>query len=477
MSKRGVFFVLWGIALIFSGLMTAHAQINREVPSSLGQVQLSYAPIVKKTAPAVVNIYTQKVVRQRVLSPFLNDPFFQHFFGGQLPQGLSRQRLENSLGSGVLVKSDGVIVTSNHVIAGADEITVVLSDRREFQARLLLTDQGSDLAVLKIDPKGEALPFINLKDSDDVEVGDIVIAIGNPFGVGQTVTSGIISAMARTSLDMNDLNYYIQTDAAINPGNSGGALITMDGKLIGINAAIYTKDGGNMGIGFAVPSNMVRATISGLTDDDRVAKKVVRPWTGIGGQPVTADMAKSLGLQNPMGILVNTLHAQSPAREAGLKVGDVIVSLNGRMIEDPSAFAYRVATTPIGHKVTLGIVRKGQPESLTLTLIPPPAHSARDEVEMSGSSPLSGARVANVSPALAGQYHLHDDAQGVVILSVNEQSAAEELGLAKGDIIVGINGEATKTVADVQRMTQSKSRTWRLTFQREGNVMTLIIRR
>ncbi len=476
MNRRIVFFVLWGVALLFSGLMTAHAQINRETPTSMAQVQLSYAPIVKKTAPAVVNIYTQKVVRQRVISPFLNDPFFQHFFGG-IPQGLSRQRLENSLGSGVLVKPDGVIVTSNHVIAGADEITVVLSDRREFQAKLLLTDQASDLAVLKIDTKGEALPFIALKDSDEAEVGDIVIAIGNPFGVGQTVTSGIISAMARTSLDMNDLNYYIQTDAAINPGNSGGALITMDGKLLGINAAIYTKDGGNMGIGFAVPSNMVRSTISNLTNDQNTAKKVVRPWTGIGGQAVTADMAKSLGLPNPMGLLVNAIHAQSPAKEAGLKVGDVIVSLNGRAIEDPSAFAYRVATTPIGQKVTLGLMRKGQPESLIMQIIAPPAHSARDEVELSGQSPLSGARVANLSPALATQYHLPDDAVGVVIMSVDGQSAAEELGLAKGDIIAGINGEAMKSVGDVQRATQTKSRAWRLTIQREGSLINLMIRR
>lgn len=477
MSKRIVFFVLWGVALLFSGLMTAHAQISREVPASAAQVQLSYAPIVKKTAPAVVNIYTQKVVRQRVISPFLNDPFFQHFFGG-IPQGLSRQRLENSLGSGVLVRPDGIIVTSNHVIAGADEITVVLSDRREFQAKLLLTDQASDLAVLKIDPKGEALPHIALKDSDEAEVGDIVIAIGNPFGVGQTVTTGIISAMARTSLDMNDLNYYIQTDAAINPGNSGGALITMDGKLIGINAAIYTKDGGNMGIGFAVPSNMVRSTISNLTDDgNQAAKKVVRPWTGIGGQLVTADMAKTLGLQNPMGLLVNSIHPQSPAKEAGLKVGDVIVSLNGRQIEDPSAFAYRVATTPIGQRVALGIMRKGQPESLTLPMIAAPEHSVRDEVELSGDSPLSGARIANLSPALAERYRLPDGMEGVVIVAVDPRGAAAELGLGKGDIIAAINGAPMTNVKDVQTASQAKTRNWRLTIQRDGSVINLMIRR
>ncbi|MDD3183261.1 MAG: Do family serine endopeptidase [Alphaproteobacteria bacterium] len=476
MTRHMLFILIIALSVGIVG-HSAHAQIARQVPSSQAQVQLSYAPIVKKTAPAVVNIYTQKLVRQRVISPFMGDPFFQHFFGA-IPQGMSRQRLENSLGSGVIVKPEGVIVTSNHVIDGADEITVVLSDRREFQATLVLTDEGSDLAVLKINPKGELLPFIELEDSDAAEVGDIVIAIGNPFGVGQTVTSGIISAMARTSLDMNDVNYYIQTDAAINPGNSGGALITMDGRLIGINAAIYTKDGGNMGLGFAVPSNMVRSTLENSIAEDGGRKTVVRPWTGIGGQPVTSDMAKSLGLASPMGLLVNSLHEASPAKKAGLKVGDVIVSLNGKPIQDPSAFAYRVATTSIGKSVDLDVVRKGQHERIKLPLISPPENTPRDEALVKGQSPLSGAKIANLSPAVAAQYRLSEDVVGVVIVAVDPDSAAAELGLAKGDIIVGVNGKDIGSVKDVLAAASVQGRRgWRLVINRGGGLINMMIRR
>ncbi|NTU77438.1 MAG: trypsin-like serine protease [Alphaproteobacteria bacterium] len=250
--KKSLFLVLLALAALPAAAET------RSVPASREQIQLSYAPIVKSVAPAVVNIYTRKVVQKRVMSPFLNDPFFQQFFGGALPQGLTRQRLENSLGSGVIVRPDGLIVTSYHVIKGADQITVVLADRREFEASLVSQDDRSDLAVLRIDAKGESLPHLELRDSDEAQVGDLVLAIGNPFGVGQTVTSGIVSGVARTSVDINDINYFIQTDAAINPGNSGGALVTMDGKLVGINAAIFSRSGGNMGLGFAVPSNTAR---------------------------------------------------------------------------------------------------------------------------------------------------------------------------------------------------------------------------
>ncbi|MGE4350620.1 MAG: Do family serine endopeptidase [Bdellovibrionales bacterium] len=453
------------------------AETQREVPTSPAQVQLSYAPIVKKTAPAVVNIYTQKLVRQRVMSPFVMDPFFQHFFGG-MPQGLSRQRLENSLGSGVIVKPDGLIVTSNHVIADADEITVVLADRREFPAKLLLSDDHSDLAVLKIDPKGEALPYVALKDSDDVEVGDLVIAIGNPFGVGQTVTSGIVSALARTNLDINDLNYYIQTDAAINPGNSGGALITMDGRLIGVNAAIYTKDGGNMGIGFAVPSNMVSATLAGLSKEkaDGATQHVARPWTGIAGQLVTADMAKSLGLVRPMGLLVNGLMPSSPAAKAGLKIGDVITSVNGKPVEDPAAFSYRIATSPLGGEADLGVVRKGKMQIVRLPLVAPPEDPARQETAIKGRSPLAGANIVNISPAVAVEYGLPIDSKGVLIVSISPESSVAGLGIGKGDVLVSVNGEKIASVEDAVDALSQKARSWRLTFNRAGSLMTILVR-
>jgi S1-C subfamily serine protease len=254
--------------LVLSLSLMSLSALAETVPANRNQIAMSFAPLVKQTAPAVVNIYTRKLVRQRVLAPLFDDPMFQQFFG--VPSGLTRERMENSLGSGVIVRRDGLVVTSAHVIQGADEIRIVLTDRREFSARTMIVDDKADLAVLQMDGGAENLPALALEDSDNVEVGDLVIAIGNPFGVGQTVTSGIVSALARTEVAHNNLNYFIQTDAAINPGNSGGALVGMDGRLLGINAAIYSKSGGNMGIGFAVPSNMVRA--------------VVRPWLGIDGQ-------------------------------------------------------------------------------------------------------------------------------------------------------------------------------------------------
>jgi len=465
--------VLFATALIAASPLYA-AELVREIPSSPQQVQLSYAPIVKKTTPAVVNIYTRKVVQQRMISPFLNDPFFQHFFGGAVPQGLNRKRLESSLGSGVIVRPEGTIVTSNHVIAGADEITVVLSDRREFEASVVSADAKSDLAVLKIQGKGEAFPFLELKDSDDVEVGDLAIAIGNPFGVGQTVTTGIVSAIARTSLDINDINYFIQTDAAINPGNSGGALVSLDGRLIGINAAIYSKDGGNLGLGFAVPSNMVRATLAGMSNDH---KNIVRPWTGINGQPVTSDVAASLGLSHPTGLLVNAVHSAGTAAKAGVKVGDVIISVNGKQIDDPSTFSYRIATLPVGSDVDVGVMRGGKLVTVRFKLLAPPEVPARDETVVKGRNPLAGAKIANLSPAVAEQYGLHGVESGVVIVSVDPNGAAAELGLGKGDVIAAVNGQEIAAVTDAIEALGQQTRGWKITINRGGQTMNLLIRR
>ncbi len=283
------------------------------MPQSRQQMTLSFAPLVKQVAPAVVNIYTERLVQQRV-SPLFADPFFRQFFGNMLPPGFNRQRLENSLGSGVIVRSDGLIVTSNHVIEGADQIRVVLADRREFDAKIMLSDDHSDLAVLRVDVKNEKLPFLELKDSDEAEIGDLVIAIGDPFGVGQTVTSGIISAVAHGAVGSSDLDYFIQTDAAINPGNSGGALVTMDGKLVGINSAIYSRDGGNLGIGFAVPSNMVRVVLNAVAQG---RKNIVRPWLGIGNQEVTPELASSMNMAQPSGVLVNLRSIRQPGGQGG----------------------------------------------------------------------------------------------------------------------------------------------------------------
>lgn len=438
-------------------------------PSSAQQVTLSYAPVVKRVAPAVVNIYTQKIVRQRMISPLFNDPFFQQFFGVP-PQGLTRKRMENSLGSGVIVRPDGMIVTNNHVIAGADEITVVLADRREFEAKVITTDERTDLAVLRI--KAENLPYLELKNADDAEVGDLVLAIGNPFGVGQTVTNGIISALARTTLDINDINYFIQTDAPINPGNSGGALVTMDGKLVGINSAIFSQSGGSMGIGFAIPSNMVRVVLDSVAAG---RKALVRPWTGIGGQEITSDVAASLNLAKPVGLLVNEIYPASPAQKAGLKVGDVIMAVNGKEVEDQAAFRYRIATIPVGSDIALEIARAGQKQNITFKLIAPPEDPPREETRIKGNNPLSGAVVANLSPAVSEEVGLRNAARGVVVLKLAEDAVASNLGLQPGDIIQSVNGHEIKSVKDAQEAVQKQARGWRINIRRGDNDIRLMV--
>jgi len=456
------------LALLFG---TSVAETLKIPPQSPQQLTLSYAPVVKRVAPAVVNIYTRKVVRQRIISPFFDDPFFQQFFG--LPQGLTRERMENSLGSGVIVRSDGLIVTSRHVIAGADEITVVLPDRREFEAEVVTADDRSDLALLSIEGGNGSFPFLELKDSDDIEVGDLVLAVGNPFGVGQTVTSGIVSAKARTSVDIHDINYFIQTDAAINPGNSGGALVTMDGRLVGINSAIVSRSGGNIGIGFAVPSNMVRAIIRAQASGQ---KKVLRPWTGIEVQDVTPEMVGSLALPGPNGALINSLHPASPARGVGLRAGDVIVALNGKGIEDAAALRYRLATLPIGSEAVFEILRKGQRQSVSLKLIAPPEDPPREETLVKGRNPLSGAVIANISPALGEELNLRGVERGVVIIRFSGNSIAAGAGLKAGDIIQRINGVEIETVKDaLAALQQLGQRGWNITVRRGDSVINLMV--
>ncbi len=452
------------------GSVSAYAET---IPQSRPQITLSFAPLVKQVTPAVVNIYTQKVVQQRV-SPLFDDPFFRQFFMGGMPQGFSRQRLENSLGSGVIVKADGLIVTSNHVIAGADQVRVVLSDRREFDATIVATDEKTDLALLHVDTKGETLPYLELRDADDAQVGDLVIAIGNPFGVGQTVTSGIISAFARRTVGAGDIDYFIQTDAAINPGNSGGALVTMDGRLVGINAAIYSRDGSNLGIGFAVPSNLVRVLMNSVAQGH---KSILRPWLGLDGQEVTAEIAASLNMPQPTGVLVNKLSADSPAAKAGIKTGDVIVALNGHAIDDPEAFHYRIAATSVGTDADFTIIRHGQRLQVTVPMISPPETPPRDKTHLTGRSPLSGATIENISPAVREEIDLRYANNGVVIMTVDEDSNAASLGLQPGDILLGINGMKFLSVSDVKSALANPARGWRITVQRGEQTLTIVVGR
>ena len=344
------------VFLVFLALATTPALLmaaEKTVPQSPTQITLSFAPVVKIAAPAVVNSYTRARVPVRDnVSPLMSDPFFPQFVGqNSALAGRTHEQIVSSLGSGVIVKPDGVIVTSHHVIKDAEEINVVLADKREFSATVIARDPQSDLAFLRI--KASDLPYLEMRDSDSLEVGDMVLAIGNPFGVGQTVTSGIISALARKAAGVSDYQFFIQTDAAINPGNSGGALVDMSGKLIGINTAIYSKSGGYQGIGFAIPSNMITSLLGSKLEKGRV----VRPWIGLSVQPVTVEMAESLGLKSPRGVIVKRVVEGSPAEKSGLKGGDVVLSVNGTYISSDQDMIYRVALIHIGDKSEFQIVR------------------------------------------------------------------------------------------------------------------------
>ncbi|MDX1922742.1 MAG: Do family serine endopeptidase [Alphaproteobacteria bacterium] len=444
------------------------------IPTSKQDIAISFSPVIKRVAPAVVNIYTRTLVRQRMMiSPFMNDPLFRQFFGDQMPQGLTQKRVQNSLGSGVMVGENGIVVTNNHVIEGADQITVVLSDRREFEASIITDDKRSDLAVLKLKTKGETFPTLTLADSDDAEVGDVVLAIGNPFGVGQTVTMGIISAVARAAeVSSSDYNYFIQTDAAINPGNSGGALITADGKLVGIPSAIYSKDGGSLGIGFAIPSNLVRTVIASASQGGTV----VRGWLGISVQALNSEIAQSVGLNHPTGVIVRKIHKQSPALDAGLKIGDVILAINGKEITDEEGLRYRTATAAVDTSLTFSIMRKQEKQDITVKISPPPKETIKSETTLTGDTPLSGARVVNPSPALTQDLGLPDDIEGVIVLGTSKGSVAARLGLQRGDLIIGINNNEIKSVSDIQTALNAPASAWKISINRGGNVITVVVR-
>lgn len=412
------------------------------VPQSRGQIHLSFAPIVKKIAPAVVNIYTKRTVTRSV-SPFMNDPFFSQFFGSGNGFGFPQQRLEGSLGSGVIVNPDGLVVTNAHVIQDADEVTVALNDGREFPSKILLQDEASDLALLQIERETEKdpLPSAQLEPSEGLEVGDLVLAIGNPFGVGQTVTSGIVSALARSSLNINDFNFFIQTDAAINPGNSGGPLVSMSGQIVGINSAIYSKDGGSLGIGFAIPSEMV-ATLLAAQKSGQVTKggQIIRPWLGVSVQDVTRDLASSLSLKIPTGALISSLHPASPALKSGLKQGDVVTAVNGHPIHDAAEMHFRLAMVPLGETANLSYIREGKTGTSSLTSIAPPDTPARQAVRISGQNPLQGATLVNINPAVEVELGLKNPPEkGVVIAAIARNGIVG--GFANiGDIVLEING-------------------------------------
>ncbi len=440
-----------------------------QVPGSRAEIQLSFAPVVRKVAPAVVNIYTRKQVPRAALNPFAADPFFRYFFE-EFGQGEVQRQPQNSLGSGVIVRADGLIVTNHHVVENADQIMVVTSDRREFRARLVGGDEAADLAVLDID--ADHLPTLPMGDSDALQVGDLVLAIGDPFGIGQTVTSGIVSALARTAPgDGPDLS-FIQTDAAINPGNSGGALVDLHGDLVGINTAIFTRGGGSIGIGFAIPVNLVKALIRSVEGG---GQGLARAWLGATMQPVDADLAASLGLGRPEGVLLNRIYPDGPAARAGLDKGDVILSVDGREVEDPKALNFRLALAALGKDARLDVWRQGRKTSLSLPLETPPYRPKPDATTIDGQEVLSGATVANLSPGLSKDLNLDLFKQGVVVLKVERGSPAAELRLMRGDLVTAVADQAITDVDQLTRLLKRLRPPWRLEIERAGERLAVVI--
>ena len=458
--------LLLGACALFLTALPVAAQTS-VVPTSREFIHLSFAPVVKKVAPAVVNVFSRRVVRTTEgPAALFNDPLFRRFFGNRLPSGVPRQRVENSLGSGVILDPAGFVVTNHHVIKDAQEVLVVLADRREFEAKIQLDDERADLAVLKIDAHGEKLPALTLGDSDALEVGDLVLAIGDPFGVGQTVTSGIVSGLART-IGINDFRSFIQTDAAINPGNSGGALVDLDGRLVGINTAIFSQSGGSIGIGFAIPAGLVRGVLLAAKSNG----KVRRPWLGASGQAVTADLARSLGLSRPQGVLINAVAPGSPAAEAGVKMGDVVLEVDGHAIDDPDSLRFRIAVAPLDAPARLALWRAGGRREVTAKLEAPPEQPPRDPARLSGHTPLSGAAVANLNPALAEELGIDSTQRGVIVTALAEGGIAEQLGIEPGDIVVGLNRQPVESVAQLRRLLAGAPPPWVVTVKRGDKLL------
>ncbi len=440
-------------------------QPTRHVPTDAASMKMSFAPVVKKASPAVVNVASRRVVRQRA------DPFWDFFMGGG---AAPREQIQGSLGSGAIVRADGVIITNHHniegIVEGNGDITVQLADRREFPAKVLLDDPRADLAVLKIDTKGEKLPVMAIDDQARLEVGDLVLALGNPFGVGQTVTNGIISALARTDVGAADFGSYIQTDAAINPGNSGGPLVDMDGDLIGINTFIISRSGSSSGVGFAIPAAVVRQVVNAALGGGH---SVVRPWLGVKGQPVTGEIARSLGMAAPRGVLVAQVYPGSSADRAGLKEGDVILSIDGQAVNDDGAGAFAIGTHKIGDSVPVQIQRNERPQTLTIRAAAAPDVPARDERVLKGRNPFDGATVINLSPAAAQDLSIDPFAGRGVLVTKLQQGYAANAGLQPGDFIREVNGRAVNTVSDLSAILAGPAaRNWVVTIERQGQRIT-----
>lgn len=444
--------------VLAAALFVLPAQVHAErVPTSAAEIQLSFVPLVKEAAPAVVNIYA-KVLRQPRSTPLQSDPFFERFF--RRP-GTERPQVQNSLGSGVILSPDGIVVSNYHVVGMATEINVVLADRREFTARVLLGDAENDLAILQLDGASD-LPYLALRASDTVEVGELALAIGNPFGVGQTVSSGIVSGLARSgAAEGTGRGYFIQTDAPINPGNSGGALIDVAGRLIGVNTSILTRSGGSNGIGFAIPADLVGAFVAqaraGKTDFES-------PWAGMAGQSVDIDIAEAFGLDRPGGVIVSGLHPESPFARAEVEIGDVITAVNGQPVNTPSEMVYRMSVTGLGETARVTVVRGGDRRDIDVLLMDAPDSPPRDTLTLSRAEVFEGMQLMRVNPAVMAEFNLPLETEGVLVAQAGP--TALRVGLRSGDVIEAVNDQAVTHPRDVVQAFATQARGYTLTVQR-----------
>ena len=448
------------IAMLAAPALAQQGQAqNRRVPASAAEAKSSFAPVVRLSAPAVVNVYSERRGRPT--------PNVADILGGRGgrggPDGGS-DRMQQSLGSGAIVRGDGIIVTNNHVVENSQDIRVVLTDRREFPAKVLLADPRSDLAVLKIEPPaGETFPTIRIDAEEPLQVGDLVLAIGNPYGVGQTVTNGIVSALSRTDIGITDYSFFIQTDAAVNPGNSGGPLVDMDGDLIGVNTAIFSQSGGSSGVSFAIPAALVRQVVASAVAGKT---RVERPWLGAQTPPITREAAQNLGLAIAQGVQIKQVYPGGPADKAGLLAGDILLAIDGESVNDESGVIYRIGTRQPNDSVTLKLRRGNADRIVTARLESPPGGEA-GELKVSGTNPFNGTTVANLTPALAMEKGIDPFLRGVTVTAV---AGTASRNFRAGDVILEINGESIDSTTKLEDILRVGARQWAFTMQRGDQV-------